>query len=95
MNRAIVAYMCDTGVDRRETGRQMDQDSPGQQPHGQRKVISVSCTAHGAARGFTNLTMRGLDGEIELTPHVPGSCVIELDESEACALRDTLTEWLG
>jgi hypothetical protein len=30
-----------------------------------------------------------------LDPHVTGSCVLELDELEATAMRDQLTEWLG
>lgn len=60
-----------------------------------RRVIHASCTQHGAARGFTNLVVRKLDGEIEFDPHATGACVLRLDEQEACALRDALTEWLG
>lgn len=60
-----------------------------------RRVIHASCTKHGGARGFTNVVVRKLDGEIEFDPHVTGECVLLLAEDEACALRDTLTEWLG
>jgi hypothetical protein len=28
-------------------------------------------------------------------PHAIGCCVIELDQNQATAVRDTLTEWLG
>ena len=30
-----------------------------------------------------------------LDPHVTGSCVIELDEDSATAMRDTITDWFG
>ncbi|HWR48051.1 MAG TPA: hypothetical protein VN327_10640, partial [Pseudonocardiaceae bacterium] len=32
---------------------------------------------------------------IVLDPHVAGCCVIELDEDQAIAVRNTLTQWLG
>jgi hypothetical protein len=60
-----------------------------------RRVIHASCTTHGGTRGFSNLVVRKLDSEIEFDPHVTGACVLLLDEDEACALRDALTEWLG
>ena len=60
-----------------------------------RRVIHVSCLQHGGARGFTNLVATKLDGDIELNPHVDGSCVILMNEAGACVLRDVLTEWLG
>lgn len=60
-----------------------------------RRAIPATCTQHGGARGFTNLVVKKLDGEIELDPHVTGGCVIKLDENGATALRDALTEWLG
>lgn len=60
-----------------------------------RKVILVSCTMHGGARGFTNLVMRKLEGEIELDPHATGACLLRLDEQAATAVRDAFTEWLG
>jgi hypothetical protein len=39
--------------------------------------------------------MAKVNGEIVFDPHVTGCCVISLDETEARAVRDTLTEWLG
>lgn len=60
-----------------------------------RRVIHVTCTQHGGARGFANLVARKLEGEIELDPHVDGCCVILFDEDAACVLRDVLAEWLG
>lgn len=59
-----------------------------------RKVLRSTCTEHPSVRGFTNLVMTRRDRVIVLDPHATG-CVIELDEAEATALRDTLTEWLG
>jgi hypothetical protein len=60
-----------------------------------RRVIHATCCVHGAARGFTNLVLRKLDGQIELDPHATGLCILRLDEQEATVLRDTLGEWLG
>jgi hypothetical protein len=60
-----------------------------------RVVIHASCSVHQGAVGFTNLLVSKRDGEIELDPHVDGSCLLTLAEDEACALRDALTEWLG
>jgi hypothetical protein len=60
-----------------------------------RRVIHVSCSQHGGARGFTNLVASKRDGEIQLDPHVDGCCLILLDEAGACVLRDVLVEWLG
>jgi hypothetical protein len=60
-----------------------------------RRVIHVNCSTHGGARGFTNLVLRKLGGEIELDPHATGACVIRLDEDAATAVRDQLSEWLG
>jgi hypothetical protein len=63
---------------------------------GNRRVIDATCTqCRGVARGYTNLVVRKLDGQIELDPHVDRGCVILLDEDGATALRDALTEWLG
>jgi hypothetical protein len=58
-----------------------------------RRVIHGTCTEHPGARGFANLLMTKRDGVIVLDPHAVG-CRIELDEAEAAALRDQLTEWL-
>ncbi len=60
-----------------------------------RKVIQATCTKHGGSRGFTNLVMTKVGGRITLDPHATGACVIELDETEATAVWDQLTEWLG
>lgn len=60
-----------------------------------RRVIRATCCVHGAARGFTNLVLRKLDGQIEFDPHATGLCILRLDEQEATVLRDTLGEWLG
>ncbi len=60
-----------------------------------RRVIHATCSVHGGARSYTNLVVCKENSEIELNPHVDGSCVITLDEQEATALRDALTEWLG
>jgi hypothetical protein len=57
-------------------------------------VIHGTCTTHGGARGFANLLVTRVGGVIVFDPHAVG-CRIELDEHEASALRDTLTEWLG
>lgn len=69
-----------------------DPDQP--PPVRTRKVIHGHCTTHGGARGFANLLVTRVDGRIVLDPHAVG-CVIELDEDEATALRDQLSEWLG
>jgi hypothetical protein len=59
-----------------------------------RRVIHSTCAEHPGARGFANLLVTKVDGVIVLDPHAVG-CRIELDELEAAALRDQLTEWLG
>jgi hypothetical protein len=64
-------------------------------PVGSRRVIHATCTKHGGSRGFTNLVLTKVGGRITLDPHATGGCVIELDEAEASAVRDTITEWLG
>jgi hypothetical protein len=45
--------------------------------------------------GFCNLRLTKINDRIELDPHVADCCVIVLDEEQATAVRDTLTEWLG
>jgi hypothetical protein len=59
-----------------------------------RRVITTSCRAHGAA-GFTNLLVTKEDGVIVLNPHVANCCVLRLDERAATALQEVLGEWLG
>ncbi len=63
-------------------------------PIGNRRVIHATCTQHGGSRGFTTVVMTKVGGRITLDPHATGACVIELDETEATAVWDTLTEWL-
>lgn len=60
-----------------------------------RRVIHATCMTHGGPRGFANLVMRKLDGEIELDPHATGACVLQLDEAGAVEVWDQLGEWLG
>jgi hypothetical protein len=70
-------------------------DTASTKPSGTRKVIHATCTKHGGSRGFTNVVLTKRGGEIELDPHVTGSCVLTFDEDAASAVRDQLTEWLG
>jgi hypothetical protein len=63
--------------------------------NGRRRVIHVSCSQHGGARGFTNLVVSKRNSDIELDPHVDRGCVILLDESGARVLSEALQEWLG
>jgi hypothetical protein len=69
-------------------------DLPTQRPRERRAVLHASCSVHQGSVGFTNLVVSQRGGEIELNPHVDGSCLLTLAEDEACALRDVLTEWL-
>lgn len=59
------------------------------------RTIGATCQAHRGCKGFCNLRLTKLGGEILFDPHVTGGCVISLDEIEAKAVRDTLAEWLG
>jgi hypothetical protein len=70
---------------------------PGQACPGlaRRRVIDITCTAHGGARKFTPLVCTKVDGDIQLDPHAMGLCVIVLDEKAASELFDALWEWLG
>ncbi|HSL08344.1 MAG TPA: hypothetical protein VK887_10265 [Pseudonocardiaceae bacterium] len=58
------------------------------------RTILTTCQVHGC-RGFCNLRVRKIDGEIVLDPHVAGSCVLRLDEAAATQLFDILGEWVG
>jgi hypothetical protein len=58
------------------------------------RTIAATCQIHGS-RGFCNLRLTKVDGEIVLDPHAAGSCVITLNETAATALFDLLGEWLG
>lgn len=65
------------------------------QPTRQRKVIPTTCSVHGGGRGYTNLAVSQIDGEIVLDPHLTGGCVIVFEEKAAKALLGVLQEWLG
>jgi hypothetical protein len=69
--------------------------TPERRPARNRRVIPTTCSVHGGARGFTNLVVSRLGGEIVLDPHVTGGCVIVLDEAAASQLFDVLGDWLG
>lgn len=58
------------------------------------RSISTTCQIHGS-RGFCNLRVSKIDGEIVLNPHVGGFCVLRFDEAAATQLFDILGEWLG
>ena len=64
-------------------------------PAHSRRVIHGTCTLHRGPIGFTNLVVAKHDQIIEFDPHVTGACVIRLEQHEARALRDVLTEWLA
>jgi hypothetical protein len=59
-----------------------------------RRTIPSTCRTHGGRRGFCNLRLTKIGTYTVLDPHVTGSCVIELNQDQATAVRDTLTEWL-
>jgi hypothetical protein len=59
-----------------------------------RRVIDITCSTHGGARGFTPLVCTKRGDLIELDPHAIG-CVIILNEKAASELFDALGEWLG
>ncbi|MGH3997808.1 MAG: hypothetical protein ACRDTJ_10140 [Pseudonocardiaceae bacterium] len=58
------------------------------------RTIPTTCQTHGT-RGFCNLRVTKVNGEIELDPHVAGACVIRLDRTAAVQLFDLIGEWLG
>lgn len=60
-----------------------------------RRTIPATCQTHRGCRGFCNLRVTKIDGDIVLDPHVDGSCVITLDETAATQLFDILGKWLG
>ncbi|MBV8993992.1 MAG: hypothetical protein JO287_09910, partial [Pseudonocardiales bacterium] len=43
---------------------------------------------------FADLTASTYNGAIVFDPHVPGACVMAVDEEGATKLRDMLTAWL-
>jgi hypothetical protein len=58
------------------------------------RTIAITCEIHGS-KGFCNLRVTKINGEIVLNPHVDGSCVLRLDEVAATQLFEVLGEWLG
>jgi hypothetical protein len=57
------------------------------------RTIPTTCQIHGS-RGFCNLRVTKINGEIVLNPHVAGSCIIKLDKTAATQLFDILGERL-
>lgn len=58
------------------------------------RTIPTTCQIHGS-KGFCNLQVTKINGEIVLNPHVAGSCILRLDETAAAQLFNILGEWLG
>lgn len=50
---------------------------------------------HRGPRGYTNLAVSTVGGDIVLDPHATGECGFTLDEAAAAELFDALGEWLG
>jgi hypothetical protein len=59
-----------------------------------RKEIPATCRLEGGPVEFSHLTVSKYDGIIVFDPHVPGACVMAVDEEGATKLRDMLTAWL-
>jgi hypothetical protein len=53
------------------------------------RTILTTCQIHGS-KGFCNLRVSKIDGEIVLNPHVDGSCILRLDETAARQLFEVL-----
>jgi hypothetical protein len=83
--RAVQARLMTSGAD---SGKPVRRDP-------NRRVIDVTCSTHGGARGFVPLVCTKRDDVIELNPHATNGCVIILDEKAASELFDALGEWLG
>jgi len=58
------------------------------------RTIAITCQIHGC-RGFCNLRVSKIDGEIVLNPHVDNSCILRFDEVAATQLFEVFGEWLG
>jgi hypothetical protein len=58
------------------------------------RTIATTCQIHGS-KGFCNLRVTKINGEIVLNPHVDDSCILRLDETAARQLFEVLGEWLG
>jgi hypothetical protein len=59
-----------------------------------RKEIPAECRLDQGPVELANLTVSKYDGIIAFDPHVPGACVMAVDEEGATKLRDMLTAWL-
>lgn len=59
-----------------------------------RRTILFTCRTYGDCEGFGTLRLMKVGGKIVLGPHVACCCVIELDQVQTTALRDTLTKRL-
>ena len=57
-------------------------------------TIAITCQIHGC-RGFCNLRVSKVNGEIILNPHVDGSCILRFDEGAATQFFELLGELLG
>jgi hypothetical protein len=58
------------------------------------RTIPVTCRIHGS-KGFCNLRMTKVDGEIVLDPHVANACVLVFDDEAASAVFEFFREALG
>lgn len=59
-----------------------------------RKEIPATCRLVQVPVEFADLTVSKYNGVIVFDPHVPGACVMAVDEEGATKLRDMLTAWL-
>jgi hypothetical protein len=59
-----------------------------------RKEIPATSRLDRGPVEFANLTVTKYNGTIVFDPHIPGACVVSLDEEGATKLRDVLTAWL-
>jgi hypothetical protein len=78
------------------SGRRFKSCCAHQQPvprGGNDRTIAVTCQIHGA-RGFCNLRLTKVGGDIVLDPHVACSCVLTFDEAAAHAGYEVFREWL-
>ena len=58
------------------------------------RTIAVTCQIHDS-KGYCNLRVSKIEGEIVLDPHVDGGCVLRFDEGAARQLFEIFGEWLG
>ena len=91
VNQAIFADPCLGVSPTRGAFVTADNHPTGKNDH----TVPATCQTHRGCRGFCNLRMTKVNGEIVFDPHVAGCCVVSLDENQATTVRDILTEWLG